>query len=241
MEQGMKEKEITFTEKSSKALRERSSSREIASFLKVAAEAGLAQSGRLIFALDATMSRQPTWDRAMTIQSSMFDAVGKAGGLSVQLVFFRGFGECRASKWVINAAALRDLMRGIECRGGHTQIAKVLNHAYRETKKAKVSALVFIGDMIEESVDELCKKAGELGLRGVRGFFFQEGLDVNTENGFREMARLTGGAYFRLGPDSARELAELLGAIAIYAKGGLKALSSSDRGKARLLLEQMRR
>ena len=110
----MKEKEITSTENSSKALREGSSSREIAAFLKVAAEAGLAQSGRLVFALDATMSRQPTWDRAMTIQSSMFDAVGKAGGLSVQLVFFRGFGECRASKWVINAAALRDLMRGIE-------------------------------------------------------------------------------------------------------------------------------
>jgi hypothetical protein len=240
MEQGMKDRDVTSTEKIDKSLRERSSSSEIASFLKAVGDAGLAQSGRLIFALDATNSRQPTWDRAMTIQSSMFDAVAKAGGLSVQLVYFRGFDECRASKWVINAAALRDLMLGIKCRGGHTQIAKILNHAYRETTKEKVSALVFISDAIEESVDSLCQKAGELGLKGVRCFFFQEGHDVTAENGFREMARLTGGAYFRLGPDSAKELAELLSAVAIYAQGGLKALSSSDRNQARLLLQQMR-
>ncbi len=236
----MKDKVVTSTENRQSVLRERSSPVEISSFIKAASEAGLAQSGRLIFALDATMSRQPTWTRAMTIQSSMFDAVGKAGGLSVQLVFFRGFDECRASKWVINAAALRDLMLGIKCRGGHTQIAKILNHAYRETTKAKVSALVFIGDAMEESIDSLCQRAGKLSLKGVRCFFFQEGHDVMAENGFREMARLTGGAYFRLGPDSARELAELLGAIAIYARGGLKALSNSGRSEARLLLEQMK-
>lgn len=237
----MKDKDITSTQNTEKALRERSSSSEIASFLKAAGDAALAQSGRLIFALDATYSRQPTWNRAMAIQSSMFDAVGKAGGLSVQLVYYRGYDECRASKWVINAAALRDLMLGIECRGGHTQIAKIINHAYRETAKEKVSALVFIGDALEESIDFLCQKAGELGLKGVRCFFFQEGHDTVAENGFREMARLTGGAYFQLGPDSAKELAELLSAVAIFAKGGLKALSSSKRDTARLLLQQLKK
>lgn len=235
----MKDKNVTSTPKVHSELQEKSSAKEIASFLKAAVEANQAQSGRLIFALDATMSRQATWDSAMTIQSSMFDAVGQTGGLSVQLVFFRGYDECRASKWVINAAALRELMLGIECRGGHTQIAKIFNHANRETTKEKVSALVFISDAIEENIDSLCEKAGELGLKGVRCFFFQEGHDMAAENGFREMARLTGGAYFRLGPDSARELAELLGAVAIYAKGGLKALSSNAGNKARLLLQQM--
>lgn len=235
----MKDKDITPTEKTNTSLREKSSSGDIASFIKAAHDAGQAQSGRLLFALDATFSRQPTWDRAMTIQSSMFDAVGKTGGLSIQLIYFRGMNECRASKWVINAAALRNLMLGIKCQGGHTQIAKILNHAYRETTKKKVSAMVFIGDAIEESIDSLCLKAGQLGLQGVRCFFFQEGHDINAENGFREMARLTGGAYFRLGPDSAKELAELLSAVAIYAKGGLKALSNSDRNKAHLLLQQM--
>lgn len=236
----MKDKDVTSVDNSHTSLRERSSSRDIAAFIKTASEAGLAQNGRLIFALDATYSRQPTWDRAMSIQASMFDAVGKTGGLSIQLIYFRGIDECRASKWVINAAALHHLMLGIDCRGGHTQITKILRHAYSETTKKKVSALVFIGDAIEESIDSLCQKAGELGLKGVRCFFFQEGSDVTVENCFREMARLTGGAYFRLGPDSAKELAELLSAVAIYAKGGLKALSNSDRNKARLLLQQMR-
>ncbi|MGB3225536.1 MAG: hypothetical protein WBB23_22295 [Desulforhopalus sp.] len=235
----MKDKEITSTENKSTELQEKSSSSEIAAFLKAAGEAAVSQSGRLIFSLDATMSRQPTWDQAVTIQASMFDAVGKAGGLSVQLVFFRGIEECRASKWVINAAALRDLMLGIQCLSGQTQIAKILDHAYRETTKAKVSALVFIGDAIEEDINLLCKKAGELGLKGVRCFFFQDGHDVEVENGFREMARLTGGASFRLGPDSAKELTELLGAVAVYARGGLKALSNSGRREARLLLDQM--
>ena len=235
----MKDKEITSTEKKSPELRENSSSREIGAFLKAAGEAAVAQNGRLIFALDATMSQQPTWDQAATIQASMFDAVGKAGGLSVQLVFFRGIDGCRASKWVINAGALRDLMLGIQCLSGQTQIAKVLDHAYRETTKTKVSALVFIGDAIEEDIHLLCQKAGELGIKGVRCFFFQEGHIVEVEHGFREMARLTGGAYFRLGPDSAKELAELLGAVAVYAKGGLKALSKSGRREARLLLDQM--
>ena len=235
----MKDKEITSTGKKSPELREKSSSSEIGAFLKAAGDASVSQSGRLIFALDATMSRQPTWDQAVTIQASMFDAVGKAGGLSVQLVYFRGIDECRASKWVINAAALRDLMLGIQCLGGQTQISKVLDHANRETTKAKVSALIFIGDAIEENIDLLCQRAGELGIKGVRCFFFQDGHDVGVENGFREMARLTGGAYFRLGPDSAKELAELLGAIAVYARGGLKALSSSGRREARLLMDQM--
>lgn len=235
----MKDKEVTSTENRKGVLRKTSSSGEISSFLKAARDADQSRSGRLIFSLDATMSRQPTWNRAMTIQSSMFDAVGKAGGLSVQLVFFRGIGECRASKWVINADALRNLMLGIRCQGGYTQIGKVLNHANRETTKAKVSALVFIGDAIEENIDSLCQKAGELGLKGVRCFFFQEGHDAAAENGFREIARLSGGAYFRLGPDSARELAELLGAVAIYARGGLQALSDNGSHKARLLLEQI--
>ncbi len=235
----MKEKEISSIKNEDRALRKTSSANEIDAFLNAAKKIDPSRGGRLIFALDATMSRQPTWSRAMVIQASMFDAVGKAGGLSVQLVYFRGVGECRASKWVINAEALRNLMLGIQCRGGQTQIAKILKHAHHETGEQKVSALVFIGDAMEENVDLLCQKAGELGLKGVRGFFFQEGHDWAAEQGFREMAKLTGGAYFRLGPDSADELAKLLGAVAIYARGGLPALTSSTRREARLLLEQM--
>lgn len=218
----------------------RSSTGQIASFLKAARRLDPKSAGRLVFALDATMSRQPTWDRACQIQASMFDAVGRVGGLGVQLVYFRGFGECRASKWVMNAAALRDLMTGIDCRGGQTQIAKVLAHANKETSARRVDALVYIGDAMEENPDRLCHLAGELGLKGTRAFVFQEGSDPGAERTFREIARLSGGAWFRLGPDSARELSELLAAIAVYASGGHVALEARGGRGATLLLEQMR-
>src|SRR3984893_6425695 len=59
--------------------------------------------GRLIFALDATMSRQPTWDAACRLQADMFREAAAAGGLDVQLVYYRGLRECRASVWVAQA------------------------------------------------------------------------------------------------------------------------------------------
>src|SRR5215468_10970507 len=133
--------------------------------------------GRLIFALDATMSRQPTWDTACKLQGEMFLEAGAIGGLDVQLIYYRGFNECRASRWVSDAERLAHLMTGIDCRGGHTQIGKVLAHARRETEQARVQALVFVGDAMEESIDRLSATAGELGLLGVPAFMFQEGHD----------------------------------------------------------------
>src|SRR3546814_15791444 len=81
-----------------------------------------ASRGRLMFALDATASRQPTWDRACRIQAEMFHATAAIGGLDVQLVFYRGFGECKASPWVSDAAALARKMTAVGCLGGQTQI-----------------------------------------------------------------------------------------------------------------------
>jgi hypothetical protein len=196
--------------------------------------------GRLIFALDATMSRQPTWDTACKLQAEMFAEAGKVGGLDVQLVYFRGFNECRASKWVSAPQALRDLMTRIDCRGGHTQIGKVLAHTRQETARKRVSVLVFVGDALEENIDRLAAIAGELGLLGVRVFIFQEGRDPQVERGFREIARLSNGAYARFDIKAAGELAQLLRAAAIYAAGGLKALAKSGGSGGRLLLEQLR-
>src|SRR5690606_31636030 len=147
-----------------------SSGQEIADFLaKMQAlprQAGHGH-GRLIFAMDATMGRQPTWDMAMLLQSELVVAVDKIGGLDVQFVYFRGFGECRASKWVGNPMALQRLMTQVGCQGGRTQIGKVLTHARREAEIQRVNALVYVGDSMEESVDDLCARAGELGLLGV--------------------------------------------------------------------------
>jgi hypothetical protein len=226
---------------------ETSSRAEIDAFLERVRTVDRAQPasprGRLIFALDATMSRQPTWDTACKLQGEMFLEAQAIGGLDVQLTYFRGSGECRASRWVSEPAALAALMARIDCREGTTQIYKVLGHACRETEKAKVQALVYVGDALEERAAAICAKAGELGLRGVPAFVFQEGYDPDVEKTFRDIARLTRGAYCRFNAGAAHELRELLRAVAAYAAGGLKALSDlsarRNRGAMRLL-EQMK-
>lgn len=222
---------------------ERSSNDEIADFVSkvksLAPRSGPGK-GRLIFAMDATMSRQPTWDMALSLQSEMFAAVRDVGGLDVQLIYFRGFGECRASKWVSEPMALQRLMTSIACEGGQTQIGKVLSHARREAGKGKVDALVFVGDAMEENIDELCARAGELGLLGVPMFLFQEGRNASVERAFKELAKLTNGAWCRFDAGSASQLKELLTAVAVYATGGREALRQLAGGRgAQLLLEQL--
>lgn len=198
--------------------------------------------GRLLFALDATMSRQPTWDTACRLQADMFRETAAIGGLDIQLVYYRGLAECRASSWIAEPDRLGALMSGIDCRGGHTQIAKVLAHARRENESGKVAVLVFIGDAMEESLDELCARAGELGLRNVKALMFQEGYDRVCEQAFREIARLTHGAFCRFAPGAAHELAELLRAAAAYAAGGLQALADlkTHGAGATRLIEQLK-
>jgi hypothetical protein len=225
----------------------RSSDSEVADFLRtlktLANKAPGAGRGRLVFAMDATMSRQPTWDMALQLQADMFREVQAIGGLDVQLVYFRSHDECRASPWVSDPRALATLMTGIRCLGGFTQIRKILAHARREGEKRKVDALVYVGDCMEEKIDHLAALAGELGLLGVPAFMFQEGHDPDAEIAFREIARLTKGAYCRFDAGSAQQLRELLRAVAAYAAGGRQALE--DLGKhgsqARLLLEQLKR
>ena len=222
----------------------RSTSSEVADFLrnvKARAPQTGAGRGRLIFAMDATMSRQPTWDMALALQAEMFKAVKTVGGLDVQLVYFRGAGECRASKWVGDPEALAQLMTAVDCHGGYTQIGKVLAHARQESEKRKVNAIVYVGDCMEEEPDDLCGRAGELALHGVPMFLFQEGQDARAERTFREIARLTKGAWCRFDTGSAAQLRELLLAVAVYATGGRQALEllegAGQRGGRRLLTQ----
>jgi hypothetical protein len=199
--------------------------------------------GRLIFAMDATMSRQPTWDRAIHIQSEMFAATDDIGGLAMQLVFFRGFGECKASRWMSSAEPLARAMQKVHCMGGFTQIERVLKHAIKEARKRKIAALVYVGDACEEAIDPLCGLAGELGLLGVKAFMFQEGANAFTHQAYESIAQLTGGAYCRFDASSAQQLRDLLKAVAVYAAGGRKALESYGRSAGSGiagLIEQLR-
>jgi hypothetical protein len=197
-----------------------------------------ASMARLVFALDATMSREPTWDQACHLQGQMFAEAGKLGMLQIQLVHFRGLDEFRWSHWTNNAHELARTMTGIHCQAGYTQIGKILAHVRKENVSQKVNAAIFVGDAMEEIPSNLYDAAAGLG---VPCFFFQEGADPEVEKAFREMARLTNGAYCRFEPGAEARLAELLRAVAAFAVGGLAALTDQRTDAARLLLGQMKK
>jgi hypothetical protein len=233
---------------SSSKLPSPSSDAEVKAFLdKVAATPATKAAGargRLIFAMDATASREPTWDRACQIQGEMFEATKELGGLEIQLVHYRGFGGFGATPWVTGSSDLVHRMTSVFCLGGQTQIEKVLHHAIEETKQRKVNALVFVGDSMEEEVDALCQLAGELGLLGVPAFMFHEGDDPVAERAFKQIARLTNGAYCPFDSGSAGQLKELLAAVAVFAAGGRRALEDYSRrggGEAARIAGQLKR
>jgi hypothetical protein len=193
---------------------------------------------RLIFAIDATASRQPTWDMAAKLTGQMFMAAAGSGGLELQLVYYRGPRECTASRWMSDAGSLSAVMSGIMCRSGMTQIGRVLAHVGKEDGRQKVAAAVVISDSCEENPNELYTAAR--GLKGVPVFMFQEGDDEEAAAVYSKIARITGGAVGRFDAGAAARLADLLKAVAAYAVGGRQALANQNTEAARLLLTQMK-
>lgn len=222
----------------------RSDAADIARFLaETRTKARRTAGGRLIFALDATMSRSPTWDRASVLQAAMFEEAGRVASLEVQLVYYRGADECRASRWFAEAADLARVMAGIDCRAGPTQIGRVLAHVAAEAAARPVAALAFVGDACEEEAGTLCDLAARVAMTGVACFLFQEGRDPAVGSVFAEIARLTRGAHVRFDEGAADRLGALLRAVAAYAAGGRDALTAlagrGDGEGARLLLGRM--
>jgi hypothetical protein len=182
------------------------------------------------------------------LTAGMIREAGSIGLLSMQLVYFRGGldGEAErvASPWVTDSGKLSALMAQVKCRAGHTQIARVLRHAQRETLEAKVGAAVFIGDMCEpqggDDLDKLAAPAMALGRLRTPVFAFQEGEEPQTEKAFRKIAEWSGGAYGCFDASAATQLGELLRAAAAFAIGGVQALEGRKDAGARLLLGQLK-
>ena len=208
---------------------------------------------RLIFALDATASREAMWDMACQLQSAMFEETAKIGGLEIQLLWYRGQNECSHTAWTTDAQDLAAQMRRIRCEAGTTQIGRVLKHVRAEHAQGKVSAAIFVGDAVEEKPGELYDAATGLG---VPCFLFQEGDGLaiyvdqrgefvehptqKVETIFRELARLANGAYGKFDAGAAKQLGELLRAVAVFATGGLTALTNLRTDSARKLLGQLK-
>jgi Oxidoreductase NAD-binding domain len=194
-----------------------------------------------VVGLDATGSRRRAWDMAASLTAGMFREAAAIGSLDLQLVYYRGEKECRASGWVSDADRLVKMMARIECEAGETQIERILAHAIKETTKLKVGALVFVGDAMEENLDILVARARELGRLGTPAFMFQEGGDPAVASAFRDIAAGTGGAYAKFDAGAARQLGELLRAVAAFVVGGVQALEGRKDRESMLLLEQIKK
>lgn len=214
--------------------------REVASLPPKSAGGGR---GRLLFAMDATASREPTWDVASTQQGEMFVAASEIGGIEVRLAFYRGFDEFKVGRWTSDGRELARLMGAVRCLAGRTQIARLLRYAAEQRRESRLDAVVFVGDCCEEDVDEVGHEAGQLGLLGLPVFVFQEGDDRVASRLFPQIAKLTRGAYCKFDRSSPEQLKRLLGAVAAYAAGGRAALlkyGKQQGGAAALLTNQMK-
>jgi len=193
---------------------------------------------RLVFSIDATQSRQPTWDMAAGLTAQMFETAAAIGSLDIQLLYYRGYRECVASRWLSDAPSLIAAMQRVRCESGHTQIGRVLDHIRKENAKEKIAAAIVISDACEEDAGDLFKRATELG---VPVFMFQEGAAQDISRIYEEIARITGGAHCKFDAGAAQSLADLLRAIAAFAAGGIKALANQNSESARLLLAQIKK
>ena len=207
-------------------------SRSLDAFIDAAHSApvpALRDSHRLIFALDATASRQPTWDMACSLHTELFNEAERLGNLAIQLCYYRGHNEFRASRWATTPATLRDQMLSVSCLGGATQITRLMQHAAEQAAAHPLRAVIFIGDCFEENEADLVATAGQLALRNVPVLIFQEGQDPVAQRAFAALARTTRGALLPFAPGSIGQLGELLGAAVRFAVGGREALARHAR------------
>jgi hypothetical protein len=176
----------------------------------------------LVLAIDATASRQPTWDRACTLQAEIFAAATAAAKVQVQLLYFRGLDECRASQWFGNSTDLNNSMVKITCQGGHTQIRKALKHARKEADSGGLRGMLFVGDAFEEQayVDNMLGDAQALGLKGVPVFMLQEGDEREAERVFKMIAHASGGVHLKFDSNAPSQMAKLLQAVGAYLATG---------------------
>lgn len=191
-----------------------------------------ARTGRLLFGLDLTGSRQASLKSARHATAAMFDAIKAIGSIAVKLIYYRGRDECRASGWYDDPQILSEFMRRLSCELGLTQIARLLKLALSE--KETVSGLVFIGDHSEDEARELMSLAEGLGKKAIPVFVFHECADddhrsLSAKPVFKRLAELSGGVYCEFRPESDAILRELVLNVAAFTTAGHEGVTQIAR------------
>lgn len=187
------------------------------------------ETGHLLFGLDLTASRERTLRDARVSIAAMFRALAQINaGVVLKLAYFRGRDECRVSAWEKDPAILSRAMEKLSCKTGETQIHKILRLALDE--KDQISALVYVGDVCEETASELIVLAAALGEKRTPIFVFHDlagadrGAAKRAEPVFRQLAETSGGAYCTFGEGSAAALREMLSTVAAFTSAGVEGI-----------------
>ena len=188
---------------------------------------------RIGFIVDATGSRHETWERAQTVQATMFRSTAKLSALSLRLVHFGG-DRLADHGWMSNPRAVAARMAGVDCWIGLTQIVPALRSFATEDPESRANALILIGDCFEESQEDALAVARALKSVGIRVFSFLEGNDWTAETVFRRLAEETGGKFARFGEDL--PLGALCEGVALLTAGGNEAVKRLGNKKVQRLL-----
>lgn len=172
---------------------------------------------KLLFSMDATASREATWDIAQDLTQSMFDQI--PGGLKIALAYHGGGRLKEVSEFRSDVQYFKKKVSEVSCDPGTTALCEILDHAANERG---LSALIYIGDAYEEG--DYKALARELKLRKIPCFFFLEGQDPTAKRAFSEIAEITSGAVFPFDMASLEKAKARLDAIAAFAAGGMQLL-----------------
>jgi len=191
--------------------------------------------GRLVFIIDATASREHSWQAAQEIQIQMFEAARQFGNLHVRLMFFGG-DYFEDTGWTDDPNYLKQKMAPVQCIGGYTQYLKAFTKLDSEINSGCV---VLVGDCFEHyNKDEqnIYNIANRLGLRKCPVFCLHEGNLY--EDHFNKIAEVSGGAYLNFGPGISLQLNDCFKSVAAFSTGGLKALdqlkSKGDKAASKM-------
>ena len=194
---------------------------------------------RLVFAFDATASREPAWATARQVTDALFKVL--PGELDVALAVHGGSLLHTFTDFTDNANTLRDRAAGIRCLAGFTRMLPILA---RSLKRPGVRVVVYIGDVFEESLGRGRKLADEMAARGTKLIVLHDTSDDDARRYgeiFQDLARRTGGCVLPFDINAPDKLRDLLAAVAVYAVGGSKLLREKrgDLPGALVLLKQL--
>ena len=173
---------------------------------------------RLVFAFDATASREPAWATARQVTDALVKAL--PGELDVALAVHGGSTLHTFTEFTADARTLRDRAAGIGCIAGFTRMLPILA---RSLKRPGVRVVVYIGDVFEESLGRGRNLADAMGRRGMKLIVLHDTSDAAARGHaeiFLDLARRTGGCVLPFDASAPAKLRELLAAVAVFAVGG---------------------